>query len=97
MELENLLPIGSIVRLKDSEKRMMVFGIAQTGATDEGEVTADYIGVPYPEGNMGIQYQYLFDHEDIDEIVYRGFEDDARDAFLEQLAQVFRSRSAAEQ
>jgi hypothetical protein len=92
VEIENLLPIGSIVRLKDSEKRLMVFGIKQSGSSGGSDVDADYIGVLYPEGYMGEQYQYLFNHENIEEIVYRGFEDSERDTFLQNLSGIFSKR-----
>ena len=92
MEIEKLLPIGSIVRFKNAEKRFMIFGVKQSGTTEDGETMTDYIGVPYPEGNMGLEYQYMFNHENIDEIVYRGFEDSERDEFIDGLSQIFSKR-----
>ena len=35
------------------------------------------------------QFQYLFNHEDIREIVFRGFEDDERVEFLEKLTNLY--------
>ena len=49
----------------------------------------DYIGVVYPEGNMGEGSQFLFNHSDIEEIVFRGYEDEERDNFLEMLNSYF--------
>ncbi len=95
MEIENLLPIGSIVRLNDSEKRLMICGIKQSGSSGDGDVEADYIGIMYPEGYMGEQYQYLFNHDRIVEVVYRGFEDDERDAFIQKLSEIFAKRQEA--
>lgn len=85
MEIENLLPIGSVIRLRDAEKRLMIFGVKQSAASENGPASADYIGVLYPEGNVGPDHQYLFNHEDIDEVVFRGFEDSERDAFISEL------------
>lgn len=95
MNIEELLPIGSIVQIKNSEKRLMIFGIKQSGIVESENVEADYIGVLYPEGNMGLQYQYLFNHDDIEEIVYRGFEDSERDIFVDQLAEIYRQGQEA--
>ena len=61
MNVKDLLPIGSVIQLKGAEKRLMVFGVRQTDRSDKKEY--DYIGVLYPEGNIGEQGQFLFNHE----------------------------------
>ncbi|HJD21096.1 MAG TPA: DUF4176 domain-containing protein [Candidatus Gemmiger faecigallinarum] len=81
--MKDLLPIGSVIRLKGAEKRLMVFGVRQTDRSDKKEY--DYIGVLYPEGNIGEQGQFLFNHENIEEVNFRGFEDQERAAFLNKL------------
>lgn len=88
MKIKDLLPIGSIVLLKDGEKRLMINGIMQT---DIGETNKDYdyMGILYPEGHIGEGFQYLFNHEDINEIVFRGYEDVERVKFLEKLAKLY--------
>ncbi len=88
MKIKELLPIGSIVLLKDGEKRLMISGIMQTD-TGETQKNYDYMGVLYPEGHIGEGFQYLFNHEDIDEIIFRGFEDAERIQFLERLASLY--------
>ena len=89
MGIEELLPIGSIVLLKGGEKRLMVYGVKQS---DEGDSNKefDYIGVMYPEGNIGSEYQFLFNHEDIIEVIFRGFEDSERETFIEKLADIYK-------
>jgi hypothetical protein len=84
MEMKDYLPIGSVVVLKEGEKKLMIFGILQNNEDDETEVY-DYIGVPYPEGNMGEDYQYLFFHKDIDKVFFRGYEDEERAEFVQRL------------
>ena len=87
MNVNELLPIGSIVLLEGAEKKLMIFGVGQTQL--EGNKDFDYIGVVYPEGNMGEGSQFLFNHSDIEEIVFRGYEDEERDNFLEMLNSYF--------
>ncbi len=89
--ITNLLPIGSIVCLKGGEKRLMIFGIKQV-SPDDMQVEYDYVGVCYPEGNMGVQTQYLFNHQDIEEITVRGYEDEERINFIENLGQIYQLR-----
>ncbi len=88
MEIRDLLPIGSIVLLKNGEKRLMVNGIMQSEADGNGQ-EYDYLGVLYPEGHIGDQFQYLFNHEDVSEIIFRGFEDEERNEFMEKLAALY--------
>ena len=96
MNMENhvktLLPIGSVVALKNGKKRLMIFGIVQDLEDDEeGKNGAyDYVGVPYPEGNMGQEFQYMFNHSDIDLVFFRGFEDIERQEFIERLSNYFK-------
>lgn len=88
MKVKDLLPVGSIVLLKNGEKRLMITGIMQ------GEIvglfrkikTYDYIGVIYPEGYTDDTMQYLFNHDDIVKVLFRGFEDEERVKFIFDLS-----------
>lgn len=83
MKFKELLPIGSVVLLNDASKRLMIYGVGQTDQSEN--VDYDYIGVMYPEGNMGEGSQYLFNHSDIQRIDFRGFEDTERTEFINRL------------
>ena len=50
----------------------------------------DYIGVPYPEGNMGDEYQYLFNHEDVTQVFFLGVEDVERQQFIRGMAEFYK-------
>ena len=92
MRIKDLLPIGSIVFLKDSEKRLMIIGVMQSDASKNWSryrKEYDYLGVLYPEGYIGNHVQYLFNHEDIREVVFRGFEDTESNEFRERLASLY--------
>ncbi len=81
LKYEYLLPIGSVVRLKNAERKLMIFGILQKEKAETGRIF-DYVAVPYPEGLQGMGLNIGFNHEDIEEIIWRGYEDDDRKAFL---------------
>lgn len=83
--VKELLPIGSIVRLNNGAKSLMIVGVMQSDAAGAGK-EYDYLGVMYPEGHLGEGFQYLFNQEDIREIRFRGFEDPERETFLGRLA-----------
>ena len=87
MNVRELLPIGSVIRLVTGTKKLMIYGVKQT---DNGtNIEYDYIGVVYPEGNMGEESQFLFNHEDIEEIAFEGFRDDEREEFIGKLANFY--------
>lgn len=87
MEIKELLPIGSVVLLSGGKKKLMIYGVKQTDNSDGKDY--DYIGVLYPEGNMGEGSQFLFNHNDIDQIYFRGYEDEEREMFISNLAQFY--------
>ncbi len=90
MNIHELLPIGSVVLLKNGQKRLMIHGVKQTDQSSDKEY--DYISVLYPEGNMGNDTGlFLFNHSDIDEVIFRGFEDEERETFIENLAKFYES------
>ena len=85
--VKDLLPIGSVIRLREATKRLMIFGVKQTNTDTNTDY--DYIGVIYPEGNIGGETQIMFNHEDIEELYFRGYEDEERAAFIERLADFY--------
>lgn len=98
--METLLPNGTIVLLKGGNKRLMIYGRKQlvTGEekedlqAQEEEITEqtmyDYIGVPYPEGYINQEYTYVFNHSDIIDIIFKGYEDQEEEEFQKILRQV---------
>lgn len=90
MDIRQLLPIGSVVLLKGGRKKVMIYGVKQTDKSSGIEY--DYISVLYPEGNMGEAGQFLFNHSDIDEIYFRGCEDEERDRFIDKLTRFYENK-----
>lgn len=89
MNIKDLLPIGSIVILKDGEQPLMIYGIMQSDGNSglfKKTKEYDYVSVPYPQGNLGPGMTFLFNHKDIKEIIFRGYEDEERTKFLNELS-----------
>lgn len=90
MNIKELLPIGSVVLLEEGTKKLMIYGVKQI---DEGSGKEyDYIGVIYPEGNLGNETQFLFNHENIVQVFFRGYEDGERNNFIERLTDFYAER-----
>lgn len=71
--MEKYLPLGSVVLLKDSNKRVMIYG-RQQKAVDTGEEW-DYLACLFPEGNLSKDYRYVFNHDQIAAVFFVGFQD----------------------
>ena len=89
--LDGFLPIGSVVLLKNSTKRVMIIGVLQQQLRENGEkVTWDYSGCYYPEGYMGPDKCFLFNNEQIDRIFALGYQDAEQFAFKEKADSLLR-------
>ena len=89
MKFEEFLPIGSVVRLKDAKKKLVIMGVMPVKHTFNGtDVAYDYLGVPYPEGYMNRDTGLLFNHDKIDEIVFMGYANEERDLFVNTMQQI---------
>lgn len=84
--IRKLLPIGSVVLLKNGIKKAMVIGILQSTMDKENEITEyDYIGVLYPEGFFEVKSMFFFNHDQINDVVFRGYENPEREEFIDKL------------
>ena len=89
MKIRELLPIGSIIWLKEAKRPLMIFGVMQNNMETNEEY--DYIGVLYPEGNMGTDSQFLFQHKDIEKVEFRGYESQEREEFIDRLEDFYKN------
>ena len=84
MKFSDLLPVGSVVLLKNALKKIMIIGLMPIKHTESGEdIAYDYVGVPYPEGYVGQESAMLFMHKNIEETVFTGYSDDERNILVE--------------
>ena len=81
---EKYLPIGSVVILKDANKKLMITGYATIDLKKRDKVY-DYSGCLYPEGVISTDQTILFDHTDIDKIFCLGFSDEEQKTFINKL------------
>lgn len=84
MEKVDFLPLGSIVKIRGSIRKTMIIGRGLLTAVDGKALFFDYGGVLYPEGIMGDQIIY-FNHQDVEEVVYKGYENEENEQMKKQL------------
>lgn len=88
--VKELLPIGSVVRLKGAKKDLMIFGVCQTEL--KNKKTYDYVGVIWPEGNMGQNTQLMFNHSNIETVKFTGLDTQERQEFMERLSGFYETK-----
>lgn len=72
--IEGLLPIGSVVQLKESTKRVMIIGVCQKAV--DTELVYDYAGCLFPEGYLDPNKLFLFHQERIEQLISIGYQDE---------------------
>ena len=91
--MKDLLPVGSIVLLKDATKKLAIIGIFQVNSKENK--IYDYLGVPYPEGFIGAENNYIFNHEDINDVIFTGYTNPERDIFMKAMNMLYDKEVAA--
>ena len=76
------LPIGSVVLLKNAEKKIMVTGYYPKTEDDK---IFDYTACLYPEGVLDSKNGLLFNHDDIAEVFFNGYVDDEQKEFMQKV------------
>ena len=82
---ENFLPIGSVVKLKGGQKRLMITGFLQVEQEENKKNVWDYSGCLYPEGIIVSSTNYLFNHSQIEEVHFIGLVDEEEEKFKKKL------------
>ena len=94
MKISELLPIGTVVQLYNGEHYLMITGVMQT--TVDG-MNYDYCAVPYPEGSTESNLLKVFDHDKIQKVLFRGWEEERRKQFIAQLEAFYANEEEARQ
>lgn len=81
---KKFLPIGSVVRLKNGTKKVMVTGFCMV-AKDDNDKMYDYVGCLYPVGMIASDKNLVFNHDQIEEIFFLGYTNIEEQDFKEKL------------
>lgn len=88
--MNKYLPIGTIVALKNSEKKVMItsYLVFSKKMAKDTEIF-DYGACGFPEGIVDSNYSLAFNHEQIDKVVHLGYSDDEQKEFNEKLTKAY--------
>ena len=82
---EKFLPIGTVVFLKGGKKELMIISYCivpsgeaydKNGKIDVSNTMFDYGACVYPEGMITSDQLFAFNHEQIEKVVFMGYETD---------------------
>lgn len=80
---QKLLPIGTVVKFKDWNQTLMIYGRMQNDSKTLKRW--DYVACFYPHGNLTADSNIFFNHQDISEIVFMGYVNEDEIAFRDAL------------
>ena len=87
---KNMLPLGSVVRLKEAEVNVMIIGRVIVNGNDSQ--IYDYVSCVYPIGIAGQNEMVFFNRDAIELVKFIGFQDEEELSFrsevLDQLGEV---------
>lgn len=85
VNMQQYLPIGSVVLLKGGKKRAMITGYLAMPAKGENKKMYDYSGCLYPEGFISSDKILLFNHSQIAKVYHVGLSDEEEKNFKKAL------------
>ncbi len=80
---DKYLPLGSIIVLKDSNKKLMITGYGMVS----NNVVYDYASCTYPSGYAVLDETNLFNHDDIDNVLFIGYRTLEQERYNEKIIQ----------
>ena len=79
--LEKFLPIGTVVLLKEGTQKVMITGYLIYSKDSNKKEMYDYGACIFPEGVISADSTLVFNHDQIDKIVYLGYENEEQANF----------------
>ena len=80
-----ILPLGSVVRLKGAKVKLIIVGFGASCSTDKEEKIYDYIACVYPLGYVSLDKMLFFNNKDIEEVIHKGYSDKEEKGFKKLL------------
>ena len=91
---EKYLPLGSVCLLKGGQRYVVVIGYLGV-SNDDLNTAYDYMGAVYPLGVISTDVTFMFDHEQIEKVVFKGFVDEEGLEFNKKLKELSKAEVLA--
>ncbi len=80
---DKFLPVGSVVLLKEATRPIVIIGYMIV--EDNSDKIWDYLGCAYPIGVVDSSKNLLFQREQIDNVLFTGYQDEEGKKFIEDI------------
>ena len=90
-KIKDLLPVGSVIRLKKGTKCLIIIGVKPRELSNNE--TYDYLTVPYPEGYITKETVFYAMHDKIDEVIFKGYSNEEREDFISKLENFYKKNT----
>lgn len=93
---EKYLPLGSIVLLKGGTKKVMITGYCMK-TVERPDKIYDYNGCPFPDGTIQSDLTCVFDHDQIEQIFFKGYVNEESTKFHEKIKEQISDKTQTQQ
>lgn len=83
MNIEKFLPYGSMVSLKGGTRKILIIGICLKSLNDDK--VYDYCGCAHPYGFLNSDNVFLFNHDQIDKVYFKGYIDEELNDYYDDM------------
>ena len=87
MVIKNILPVGTVVTLKDVDVNIIISGYCSVSEKNP-EYTWDYSGFLFPIGYIGEESIVSFDTDQIEKVITYGFQDEEQLRYMEEFKKI---------
>ena len=81
---KKVLPLGSVVLLNGGTKKVMIIGYCMKTPENPNKMY-DYCGCVFPEGVLRSDITCVFNHNQIKEVYFSGYQDEEANNFLDRV------------
>ena len=85
--IEKFLPLGTVCIFKNTKRKSIIVGyLVRTERDNDG--VCDYMAYPYPMGLWDNSNILVFNHEDIDSVIFMGYNDAEQKKLNKQMCSI---------
>lgn len=90
--MNETLPIGTVLILKDAKKKVMITGYAPIDMENKDQIYR-YLGCVYPEGIIKSDENILFNNSDIDKVFFKCYVNEEVNDYIKEVNRILNNEN----